>query len=128
MGTNLNKDEIKIRIGLICIIVVALIICPIAFHKTKVSALPTGQEYVKTLGSGSLIVESSRKIRLWDGSGFPNTFTIDNGFFYNEYGSKVGTIKKKGEKIYIHSSNSMVQSAYGGKYKPFDGHYKGVRY
>lgn len=117
----------KKLLGRIIGIFLIMLISPLIACSTKVTELgPVGQEYVTSYG-GSLTVESSHKISLWDGHGLPNTFTIKNGYFYNEYGNKVGTIRKRGGIIYIHSSNSNVQSAYGGTYKPYEGHFKGYQ-
>ena len=125
---NVNKDFKKRGISLIILMVAALILCPVACNRSNVKELPTGQEYVNKNGDGSLTVESAHKIRLWDGHGLPNTFTIKNGRFYNEYGDNVGKIQKRGKYLYIHSSNQHVESAYGGKYEPYEGHFKGYQH
>ena len=75
---NVNKDFKKRGISLIILMVAALILCPVACNRSNVKELPTGQEYVNKNGDGSLTVESAHKIRLWDGHGLPNTFTIKN--------------------------------------------------
>ena len=104
--------------------ILILATCSLSSCTTKVSELgPVGQEYVHK--DGSLKVESSHKVTLWDGHGLPNTFTIKKGHLYNNYGDKVASIRKKGDNIYIHASNPHVQSAYGGKYKKINGHFKG---
>lgn len=105
-------------------VILFLLTCSLSSCTTKVTELgPIGQEYVHK--DGSLIVESSREITLWDGRGLPNTFTIKKGHLYNNYGNKVASIRKKGDKIYIHSSNYHVQDAYGGTYTKINGHFKG---
>ena len=108
-------------------ILILLSIFTLSACSSKVDTLgPNGQEYVSRWG-GSLTVESPHKISLWDGRGLPNTFTIKKGYFYNEYGGKVVSIRKQGENIIINSSNSNVRSAYGGTYKPYEGHFKGYQ-
>lgn len=111
----------------IIVMMVFLVLSPLYSCTSKVNELgPVGQEYVSSHG-GSLTVEGTHQIRLWDGRGLPNSFRIKNGHFYNEYGTKVGTIRQSGDNIYIHSSNSNVQIAYGGTYKRHEGHFKGYQ-